>query len=112
MNQMIPLSAVFWIIIAIAILFLVFHLVALLSETKKTMEKINALLDDNSEKITNIIDNADSMVTDAKTSVDTVKDEVIAPLGEVLGKVQRIFGKCSKKRPGRLIGRKKKQPKA
>ncbi|MCH4072255.1 DUF948 domain-containing protein [Pseudoramibacter sp.] len=110
MNQMIPLSAVFWIIIAIAILFLVFHLVALLSETKKTMEKINALLDDNSEKITNIIDNADSMVTDAKTSVDTVKDEVIAPLGDVLGKVQRIFGKGQKRH--KLLGRKKKQPKA
>ncbi|MGN0193631.1 MAG: hypothetical protein ACI39G_00765 [Pseudoramibacter sp.] len=112
MNQMIPLSAVFWIIIAIAILFLVFHLVALLSETKKTMEKINALLDDNSEKITNIIDNADSMVTDAKTSVDTVKDEVIAPLGDALGKVQSIFGKGRKKHRSKLIGRKKKQPKA
>lgn len=109
MNQMIPLSAVFWIIIAVSILFLVVYLIGLIVETRRTMEKINSLLDDNSEKITNIIDNADAMVTDAKTSVDTVKEGVIEPLSDTLIKLQSLFGKNKKRRRVGLPKRKRKE---
>ena len=97
MNQMIPLSAVFWIIIAVSILFLVVYLIGLIVETRRTMEKI-----------TNIIDNADAMVTDAKTSVDTVKEGVIEPLSDTLTKLQSVFGRSKKKRRVGLPKRKKK----
>ena len=62
-----------------------------------------------SEKITNIIDNADAMVTDAKTSVDTVKEGVIEPLSDTLIKLQSLFGKNKKRRRVGLPKRKRKE---
>lgn len=112
MDTTISIGQLLGIVGIIAIAYIAIYLVRLLKNATQTLQKVNKLLDDNGDNVTNIVKNADSVVSDAQETVSGLKHDIVEPVQQGVEKFTSVISRINKLGESQVARREKKLQKA